>query len=174
MNIVLIGMRGAGKTVVGKILAEKMGRRFVDMDGLIVERAGMSIADIVRQEGWEGFRWREEAVAAELGEMENIVNAAGGGVVTREETVQALKKHGIMVWLQASTQVLLERIDEDSSRPLLVNGRTWPEDVDLTLVERQPLYQAAADISVDTENSSPEVVSESVVKLLTAREDIND
>jgi shikimate kinase len=79
-----------------------------------------------------------------------------------------------MVWLQASAQVLLERIGEDSGRPLLVNGRTWPEDVELTLDERQPLYRAAADYAVDTENSSPEVVAETIIKLLTARGDMND
>ncbi len=174
MNIVLIGMRGSGKTAVGRILSSRLGREFVDMDDLIVERARMSITDIVQQYGWEHFRRLEEQVAGYVSGRRNIVSAAGGGVVTRAETVQLLKKNAIMVWLQAKADSLLERIGEDSGRPLLEVGRTWREDIRLTLAERQPLYRAAADYSVDTENRSPEAVAEAVIKLLSGRGDLND
>lgn len=174
MNIVLIGMRGSGKTAVGRLIAGRLGREFVDMDELIVARAGMSITDIVQKYGWEHFRRLEAAVAGDVSGRRNIVNAAGGGVVTRAETVQRLKKNAIMVWLRAGADSLLGRIGEDSGRPLLEVGRSWPEDIRLTLAERQPLYRAAADYTVDTENRPPEVVAEAIIKLIGNRGDLND
>jgi shikimate dehydrogenase len=165
MNIVLIGMRGSGKTTVGKILAQKLGRELVEMDELIAKKAGLSVAEIVKKHGWEKFRDIEGEVAGEVAGRDNIINAAGGGVVTREKNMQELKKNGILVWLKAGVETLLGRIGEDSQRPLLV-GRTRREDVEITLSERKPLYQEAADLAIDTENKTPEEVAEAILKSL--------
>lgn len=169
MNIVLIGMRGAGKTEVGKLLAERTGRPFVDLDDLIVARAGMSINDIVARHGWAYFRQLEETVAEALNAEPAAVVATGGGVVTNERNVQALKNRGIIVWLRAGVNTLLDRIGDDTGRPQLVPGRSWRADIELTLAEREPLYGAAADISVDTEGNSPTGVAAAIIKLLKAR-----
>jgi len=165
MNIVLIGMRGSGKTTVGRILARKLDRELVEMDELIAKRAGLNIAEIVEKYGWEKFRDIEEEITDEVAEQDNIVNAAGGGVVTREKNIQELKKNGISVWLKAGVNTLLERLGEDSQRPLLV-GKTQREDMEITLNERKPLYQKAADLAVDTENKTPEEVAEDIIKSL--------
>jgi shikimate kinase len=169
MNIVLIGMRGSGKTTVGRILAQKLGRELVEMDRLVSVRAGLSISEIVARYGWSKFRDIEEEITGEVAELNNVVNAAGGGVVTREKNIQSLKKTGVLVWLKASVDTLLERIGEGTERPLLVEGRTQREDMEMTLNEREPLYQKAADLVIDTKNKTPEEVTEAIIKLLTIR-----
>ncbi len=129
MNIVLIGMRGSGKTTVGKILARKLGRELVEMDELITQKAGLAIPEIVEKYGWSKFRDIEEEITSEVAGRDNIVNATGGGVVTREKNIAKLKKNGVLVWLKASVDTLVKRIGEDSERPLLVRaergGRIW-------------------------------------------------
>ena len=168
MNIVLIGMRGSGKTTVGKILARKLGRELVEMDELISRKAGLSISEIVEGYGWAKFRDIEEEITSEVAKMDNIINASGGGVVTREKNIQKLKRSGVLVWLKASVDTLVRRIGEDTERPPLVGGRTRREDIEMTLAERKPLYQKAADLVVDTENQTPEEVAEIVMSHLEA------
>jgi len=159
MNIVLIGMRGSGKTAVGRILAQKLGRELVEMDELIVRKAGLSIPEIVAQHGWERFRDLEEEITAEVARRDDIINATGGGIVVREQNITKLKQNGLLVWLTANVDTLLQRIGENNSRPLL-KGKTRREDIEITLAERQPLYRKAADITIDTENKTPEAVAE--------------
>jgi shikimate dehydrogenase len=161
MNIVLIGMRGSGKTAVGRILAQKLGRELIEMDELIAQKAGLSIPEIVARHGWERFRDLEEEIVAKLSKRDNIVNATGGGVVIREQNVSRLKQNGLLVWLTANVDTLLQRIGEDESRPLL-KGKTRREDMEITLAERQPLYRKAADIAIDTEGKTPEAIAETI------------
>jgi len=172
MNIVLIGMRGSGKTTVGKILARKLGRELVEMDELITQKMGLSVPEIVEKFGWKRFRDIEEEIASEVAGRDNIVNATGGGVVTREKNVMKLKKTGALVWLKAGADTLLKRIGEDTNRPPLVMGRTRRGDIEITLNERKPLYQKAADLVVDTENKTPEEVAELVMSHLGARKEL--
>jgi shikimate kinase len=162
-------MRGSGKTVVGKLLAEKLGKRFIEMDELIVQRAGLSIPEIVERYGWERFRDIEEEITREVAGLDNIVNATGGGVITREKNIQELKKRGRLVWLQVGLDTLLKRIGDDPSRPSLT-GRSRREDMAVVLAERSPIYERAADITVDTEGKTPEEVAESILKLDTEQE----
>ncbi len=165
MNIILIGMRGSGKTTVGRILARKLDRELVEIDELIAQKAGLTIAEIVEKYGWEKFRDIEEEVTSEVAGRDNIINASGGGVVTREKNIAQLKKNGIMVWLKAGVNTLLERIGDDSERPLLV-GKTQRGDMEMTLAERKALYQQAADSIVDTENKTPEEAAGAIIKAL--------
>jgi shikimate kinase len=174
MNIVLIGMRGSGKTTVGKILAQKLGKEFIEMDELIAQKAGLSIPEIVEKHGWEKFRDVEEEIAGEVAGRDNIINASGGGVVTREKNIAELKKSGVLVWLQAGADTLVKRIGEDNERPPLVSGRTWREDIEMTLAERESLYQQAADLTINTENKTPEEVVEMVMSLLTTERGLPD
>jgi shikimate dehydrogenase len=169
MNIVLIGLRGSGKTTVGKILAQKLGRELIEMDELITRKMGLSIPEIVKKYGWGKFRDIEEEITAEVAKLDNIINASGGGVVTRETNIAKLKKKGTLVWLQASVDTLVNRTGEDSQRPPLVEGRTQREDMEITLNERKPLYRKAADLTVNTENKTPEEAAEAIVNLLKIR-----
>jgi len=169
MNIVLIGVRGSGKTTVGKILAQKMGREIIEMDELITRKAGLSIPEIVGKQGWEKFRDVEEEITGEVAGRDNIINASGGGVVTRENNIIKLKKSGVLVWLQADIDTLVNRIGEDTERPPLGEGRSQREDMEITIKERKPLYQQAADLTINTENKTPEEVADLVINLLTIR-----
>jgi shikimate dehydrogenase len=163
MNIVLMGMRGSGKTAVGKILAQRLGRELIEMDELIVGKSGLSIPEIVAKHGWARFRDLEEELTAEVAQRDNIIHSAGGGVVTREQNVAKLKQNGMLVWLTAGIDTLLQRIGDDAGRPPFVKGRTRREDMEITLAERLHLYQRAADITIDTEGKAPEAVAESIV-----------
>ena len=169
MNIVLIGMRGSGKTTVGKILASKLGRELIEMDELITRKAGFSIPDIVAKHGWGKFRDLEEELTGEVAGRDNIINASGGGVVTREKNIAKLKKSGVLVWLQADIDTLVSRTGENTDRPPLVEGRTRREDMEMTFKERKPLYQQAADLTINTENKTPEEVADLVINLLAVR-----
>ena len=166
MNIVLIGMRGSGKTTVGRILARKLGREVIEMDRLIAQRVGLSIPEIVARYGWSKFRDVEEEIASDAAGLHNIVNATGGGVVTEGGNVAKLKKNGVLVWLRASLDALAKRTGEDSKRPPLVSGRTRRDDIEITLSEREPLYRKAADLVIDTENKTPEEVAVAIMKSL--------
>jgi len=169
MNIVLIGMRGSGKTTVGKILAQKLGRELVEMDELTTRKMGLTIPEIVAKYGWEKFRDIEEELTSEVSGRDNIINASGGGVVTGEKNIIKLKASGVLVWLQAGVNTLVSRTGEDTNRPPLVEGRTRWEDMEIIFKERKPLYQQAADLTVNTENKTPEEVADLVINLLAVR-----
>jgi len=166
MNIVIIGMRGCGKTTVGHLLAERLGKQFIEMDELIVQRMGLSIPEIVDRYGWKKFRDIEEEITHEVARLDNIINATGGGVVIREGNVQELKIKGKLVWLKASPDMLLRRIGNDQNRPSLT-GRSPREDVKAVFAEREPIYEQVADFIIDVEDKPPEEVAEIIIKLYT-------
>jgi len=173
MNIVLIGMRGSGKTTVGKLLAKRLGTQFIEMDELIVQRLGQSIPEIVNNYGWKKFRDVEAEITREVAQLDNVVNATGGGVVTREENIRELKKKGKLVWLKADIDTLLRRIGNDQSRPSLT-GKSQREDMEAVLAERSPVYQRVADFIIDTEGKMPEEVAETIAKLYIEQGWLND
>ena len=142
-SIVLIGMPGCGKTTVGRALAEKLGRTFVDLDEEIVRRAGMSIPEIFAREGEAGFRERESALVREFGEHTGLVVSTGGGVVTRRENYIPLKQNGLLLHLRRDPAAL-----PTDGRPL--SQATAPEEL---WRRRAPLYAAFADGEID--NNGP-------------------
>jgi len=166
-------MRGSGKTVVGKLLAERLGKQFIEMDELIVQRAGLSIPEIVERYGWGKFRDVEEEITCEVAKLDNAVNATGGGVVTREKNIQELKKKGKLVWLTVSLDTLLKRIGDDLSRPSLT-GRSQREDMEVVLTGRSPVYEGAADVIIDTEDKTPEEIAEAIIKIYTEQGSLDD
>lgn len=163
MNIILIGMRGSGKTTVGKILARKLQKEFIEMDELIAKKVNMSIAKIVKQHGWDYFRDRETEIVKEIIEKDNVVISAGGGVVVRPENIALLKRHGKLFWLTVSVPALLKRIGDDKNRPSLTGKTSRKEDMEITLKEREKLYQNAADVVVDTENKTAKEVAKEIL-----------
>ena len=123
-NIFLIGFMGAGKSTVAKYLNGTYGMRVVEMDQIIADREQMSIADIFRIHGEEYFRKLETALLVELQSQSNVVVSCGGGVPMREENVQAMKKNGRVVLLNARPETILERVKDNHDRPLLENHKS--------------------------------------------------
>ena len=164
-NIFLVGMMGAGKTTLGKALARRLGREFVDTDKVLVERTGVSVATIFEIEGEEGFRRRESAVLAELVGRHDSVVATRGGAVLSADNRRLMHDGGTVVYLRARLESLWERTRQDTSRPLL---RT--PDPRATLAEllekRDPLYREAAHITVDTGFQSAATLVSRVVTAL--------
>jgi len=165
-NLVLIGYRATGKTAVGALLAQKLARAFVDLDQVLEEEMGFSIADLVAAKGWSEFRRREKELVARFGGANGRVLATGGGAVLDPENVEVLRKNGVVVWLAADPATIQERLSRDerevSQRPSLT-GRSTLEEVAEMLQSRQPLYAAAAHVLIDTAGQSIEQVAEKVL-----------
>lgn len=148
-NIYLVGMPGAGKTTVGRQLARRMQRTFIDADHEIEERTGVRIPLIFDIEGEQGFRDRESKVLGDLGGRSNLVVATGGGAVLRQENRVALKQGGIVVYLHAAPRLLFERTRLDPNRPLLQVADPMRKIEEL-FAERDPLYREVADITIQS------------------------
>jgi len=172
MNIVLIGYRCAGKSTVGKELASRLRKRFVDTDDLVEQRQQASIRDIVSSRGWDYFRKVEKNVIKEISAEDHLVVAAGGGVVLDPENVAALKKNGIMVWLKADRQALHSRMTQDPrtvvQRPSLTEKGVL-EELDEVMACRAPLYEEAMEVQLDTSAMDENKVVESVLSILKGR-----
>jgi shikimate kinase len=172
LNIVLIGYRCSGKTVVGKILAHELGRNFLDMDTTIEERTGRSIETIISQEGWDPFRLMEKGLIEEVSREDNMIIATGGGVVTDEDNVKNLRRNGWVVWLNSDPEVLKERMNGDQRsgkiRPPLA-GSDSLEEIDRVLQERIGLYDQASHLVVDTTDRSPREVAGAIIAALPGR-----
>lgn len=152
MNLVLIGYRGTGKSVVSQGLAEALDRERVGMDETLVERIGKSIPEYVEQNGWDAFRDAESELAAELGARDDLVIDCGGGVIVRDRNVEALRENGRVVWLQASVETIARRISGDSQRPSLTGQKSFIEEIEEVLAQRRPLYEKASDFKVNTDS----------------------
>jgi len=165
MNIVLIGYRGTGKSVVGELLAMQLDMPLMGMDAQIVKKAGMPIPDIVEKSGWPGFRDIESEVARELAGLDNIIIDTGGGIIERPENIEALKINSRIFWLRASEDAIVSRIQEGTQRPALTAGKTFTEEVAEVLEQRIPKYKSAAQFEIDTDALTPEQVAERIIQI---------
>ena len=166
MNVVLIGYRGTGKSTVGKVVAARLGRPIVSTDKEIVGRAGSSIPDIVSAHGWDYFRDLESAVCKELAGRDNLVIDTGGGAILRQQNVDVFKRNGRLIWLTASVETIAARIGTDMQRPSLTGTKSHVEEIREVLSERVPKYQAAADLTVATDNRSIDEVATAILQQL--------
>lgn len=152
-SIFLVGPMGAGKSTVGRFLAERLGYEFIDSDHEIEERTGVTIPMIFDIEGEAGFRQREMTVIDELTQRPNIVLATGGGVVLAEDNRRALRSRGFVIYLRSSVESLVQRTKNDRNRPLLQTDD--PEKVIRQILEaRDPLYMEIADLVIETQQVS--------------------
>jgi shikimate kinase len=152
-NIVLVGFMGSGKSSIGRQLAKRLGFQFLDTDQLIVNRAGMEIADIFARDGEAAFRDLETSVLASVAHLQRCVVATGGGAVVRERNRELMREIGFVVGLTASEEVIYERVSRNNKRPLLQTAD--PRGTILKLLEsRKEAYQAAAQFTLDTTNLS--------------------
>ena len=162
-NIFLVGPMGAGKTTIGRFLANSLNLEFVDLDAEIEQRCGANIPWIFDVEGEDGFRKREGQLLDEITRTKGILLATGGGVVLTENNQELLKQRGYVVYLSASVDQLLERTAHDRNRPLLQvdNPRAVIEKL---ISDRDPLYRDVADLVVITERRKPQLVAEDIVE----------
>lgn len=165
MNVFLVGPMGAGKSTIGRLLAQELNSTFIDSDKVIEERSGADIPWIFDVEGEVGFREREMAAISELTQLDNCVLATGGGVVLRPENRECLQSRGVVVYLQTSIEQQLERTARDRNRPLLQTSN--PEEVLRKLLEqRDPLYKSCADIIIRTDKRHPRAVIQEILRQL--------
>lgn len=145
--VVLVGMMGSGKSTVGRRLAARLHRRFIDADKMLEERCGVPISTVFELEGEEGFRRREAVLLDELTQLPSIVLATGGGVVMRADNRRLLAERALVVFLQASLADLWQRLRRDRTRPLLQTGDPRERIAEL-LALREPLYLGIAQLTV--------------------------
>ena len=168
-SVALIGFMGTGKTVVGKVLATKLGREFIELDAMIEKKAGKNIPEIFKQDGEIGFRELEIEVTKEVASRENVVIACGGGIVLNKINIDRLRKECFIVYLTASPGVILKRTsDDENERPLLkVSDRVT--QIKELLRFRRPFYERAADIKIDTSKLNIDAVAERIIEELKER-----
>jgi shikimate kinase len=155
VNIVLVGFMGAGKSVVGRLLARRLGRCFVETDDMIVAREGRPIPEIFSEDGEERFRQLEAEALDLLRLKSGDVIATGGGLPCRNGRMEALKALGTVVWLRGDVRELWQRAQGQGQRPMLA-GRSF-EEIEALYRQREPFY-ARAQLTVDTTNLGPDQV----------------
>lgn len=166
-NIILCGFMGCGKTTVGRLLAEKTGRQFVDMDNYIETRQQMTVSRIFETFGEPHFRELETEAAEELAKESNLVIAAGGGTLTVPRNVEILKATGIILMLDTPLSVIQKRLESDTTRPLLQKPNRGAVMEEL-YNKRLSAYKNAADIVVPAD-ASPQKITATILEQLSTR-----
>lgn len=156
-NIFLVGFMGCGKSSVGQALARELAYQFVDLDGEIERRRGLTVAEIFETDGEPAFRRLEASALRDTADMRDVVVATGGGTLTRWENRDFIQRHGVMVWLDAPLDVLLERCRSGARRPLLGS----PDRMAGLLEERLPGYRAAR-WRVETAGRTPDAIAREI------------
>jgi shikimate kinase len=173
MNIFLIGYRGSGKTTVAAALSLRLTWPWIDADVELEQRAGMTIREIFAERGELAFRDLESQIIADLARGDRQVIACGGGVVLREQNRAVLREGGKCVWLRASPEALVKRIESDTTtaarRPNLT-GQGGLAEIRTLLAERTPLYEACADLQIDAENRGPAEIADQIIAELNLQE----
>ena len=167
MNIVLFGFMGTGKTTVGRLLAQRLGWTFTDMDTVIEQREGRSITDLFAAEGEAYFRALEKELAAELARGTHQVISTGGGWVLDPENVRCFQASGVCVCLQADEETILKRVEGKSHRPLIEQGDK-AERIRSLLRLRKPLYDQIPH-QVDTATQSVEEIVDALSRLAAGK-----
>lgn len=163
-NIVLVGLSGSGKTTIGTLLTELLpDYKFIDTDKIIVKLERRSINDIFAIDGEGYFRDIETKVAKGVSTSENQVISTGGGIILRQENMDALRSNGVIFYLKTSSETLIKRLEGDSSRPLLKTDDVKAK-LEIMLEIRGKLYEKA-DITVETDNLSAEETAKEIVRL---------
>ena len=165
-NIILAGFMGAGKTTVGKILACRLKKKFIDMDDVLEERAGKAISLIFSEDGEPYFRNMERKLVQELASGRNQVIAAGGGIVLNPDNIADFNRSGRVICLLASENDILRRVSSSTARPLLEKGDKL-QGIKKLLEQRRPLYESIPD-RVNTTGLTPEEVAETIMLMVNA------
>ena len=164
-NIVLVGLMGSGKSAIGRTIAKKLGRRFIDTDRFIERKVGKTVGEIFEQDGEISFRAREKEIIKKISQYIGIVIATGGGVIKDPENFNCLKQSGWIIALYASPETLYKRIEGKRVRPLLLNQVDPVKALDDIQKERKSMY-AKADFQIDTENKEINDIADEIIELL--------
>ncbi len=165
-TIFMVGARGAGKTTIGNALAQALGYRFIDTDSFMQQTSLLTVAEIVAREGWSGFRRRESLALQTVTSPETVV-ATGGGAVLSADNRAFMRRHGLVIYLRASADILAERLaeePEDAQRPSLT-GKPIVEEMQDVLAVRETMYQDVAHYVIDA-SRDPQWVVEQIQSLL--------
>lgn len=166
-NIVLIGLRGSGKTEIGRRLAKSMKRMYLDTDREIEKQAHCTTGKLIERKGWNFFRKIEKYVVRRVSKMYHSIIATGGGAVIDKENAKHFKKHGFLVYIKVPTEQLVARLKDDTTRPTLTKASSLAEEIEQVRAKREPIYLELADLvfepSLDTEDPKKDI------KLNTAR-----
>ena len=165
-NVVLIGFMGSGKSSVGKVLADKLERNFIDMDDEIEVGEDKTINQIFNEYGEEHFRELETSYLEKLLTKKNKVIATGGGVILKEENISILKRIGTVVFLHTPYEQLLGNLRGDSVRPLLKDVDHETDDQEFIEFERNLIYFEASNMIIQTKDKSVEEIADEIVSLL--------
>ncbi|TDQ58119.1 shikimate kinase [Mesocricetibacter intestinalis] len=165
-NIFLVGPMGAGKSTIGRQLAQLLSMEFIDSDNEIEQRAGADIGWIFDIEGEEGFRKREARIINELTQKQGIVLSTGGGAVLSKETRNHLSARGIVVYLQTTVDKQFERTQRDKKRPLLQGVQDARQVLQELAEIRNPLYEEVADITLPTDEQSAKLMANQIIELI--------
>jgi shikimate kinase len=164
LRLFLVGLRGSGKTTVGRLLARRTGLAFVDADEELERRTGLSVAALFAQSGELRFRVRERELMLELLGRDGVVVATGGGCVLDDDVREALRRSGDAVWLDAAPEVRAARIAGSDRPPLTAHGGGTGEEEEVART-RGPLYRACAARRVPTDGRTPEEVADDVERV---------
>lgn len=170
-NIYLVGFMATGKTSVGRELAKRQKRQFIDLDDLIESREKRRISEIFAKEGEAYFRKREKDVLQEASSKDEIVVACGGGIVIDPENIRLMKETGTIICLTASPEVILSRTAGTKQRPLL-NVSDPKKEIELLLEKRAPFY-ALADNTIDTSKITIKEVVDKIIKIIFAKGNVS-
>ena len=165
-NIFLVGPMGAGKSTIGKYLAQQLHMEFYDSDHEIERRTGADISWVFDVEGEEGFRDREEKVINDLSELQGIVLATGGGSIKSRESRNRLSARGIVIYLETPVEKQLARVQKDKRRPLLQTEEEPKDVLERLAAERNELYLEIADYVVRTDEQGAKLVAHHIAELI--------
>jgi shikimate kinase len=162
-NIALIGFMGVGKSTTGKTLADKLGKKLIEVDSIISKNANRSIPQIFQEDGEIAFREMEISAIKEISSKDNLIIDCGGGVPLNKINIDRLRKNSIIVWLFAAPEVILQRTTQDGNVRPLLQSKTELTEIRRMLRSRQPYYEAAADIKIDTSKADVETLAEQIL-----------
>ena len=165
-SLALVGFMGTGKTAVAKALARRLNKEFIELDSLIQEKAGKGIPAIFQQDGEPAFRRLETEVTEQVAGRKNAVIAGGGGIVLNQINIEHLKKECVIVYLTASPEIILKRTAGAKNKRPLLEVADRAQRVRELLKQRQPLYERAADITIDTSGLNTNSVAEQIISEL--------
>ena len=165
-NLILIGFMGTGKSTIARQLSKQLDMPFFEMDEMIVQKEGMEISDIFKEKGEDYFRNVETTLLKNLLQKERGILSCGGGIVLRDENIQAMKKHGTVILLTAKPETILKRVQHNQSRPVL-NGKKNIDDITKLMKEREERYHMTADILISTDGKSLSQICEEIADMIT-------
>ena len=166
----MLGYRGTGKSVISKLLSEKLRMKLYKIDKMVSELAGKSIPAIVEQDGWDSFRKLESEIVTEVSnKAKNSIIDCGGGVVLNDGNMVNLKREGVCILLTASLETIIKRIRHDKNRPSLESGLSFEEEQRKIIAERESRYRLAADFICDTSQRRPREAAEKITEFLSTK-----